>query len=350
MRSGFFTEVVMNARFLEKTKSGIGVYELENDNGMRAQFINYGARIHRLFAPDKNGDPTDVVAGFDDPDGYRNDRGTYFNAVIGRVGNRIGGAAFELDGKTYKLFANDGKNHLHGGREGFDKKLWDVELSSESCIAFSYLSKDGEEGYPGNLRVKVIYELTNDNELKITYEAASDADTLCSLTNHAYFNLDGDFESALGHEVFINAQYLTAVDEELIPTGELIDIKDTPFDFSQGKTIGRDINVDESLLKIARGGYDFNYVLRGGDGAAATAYSPRSGIFMSVFTDRPCMQFYTGNFLDGFVGKTAYPYQCAFCMETQGYPNACNIAGFPSIELKAHDLYRTQTTYAFDIK
>lgn len=340
----------MKTQYLGQTESGIGIYELENDNGMRVQFISYGARIHKLFVPDRNGKPIDIVAGFENPDEYKNDRGTYFNAVIGRVGNRIGGASFELEGKTYKLFANDGKNHLHGGREGFDKKLWNADILDGAGIAFSYISEDGEEGYPGNLRVKVTYTLSNDNALSILYEAQSDADTLCSLTNHAYFNLDGRFVSILDHEVFIDAQYLTSVDSELIPDGGLIPVKGTPFDFSDIKTIGRDINADEPLLKIARGGYDFNYVLRGGANPVATAYSQRSGVFMSVYTDLPCMQFYTGNFLDGFEGKTEYPYQSAFCMETQGYPNACNVPSFPSMLLKANEKYLTQTKYAFSVK
>lgn len=339
----------MDTKFISKTNTGIELYRLESDNGMVAEIITYGARIHKLFAPTRSGEMIDVVAGFEDLEGYRNDHGTYFNAVIGRVGNRIGKGKFTLNGKEYKLYNNDGNNHLHGGKEGFDKKLWTVEEYGDASIVLSYLSEDGEEGYPGSLSVKVKYSLTNDSELKIEYFAVSDKDTLCSLTNHAYFNLDGDFKSVLDHEIFINSNTLTSVDSELIPHGELMSIKDTAFDFLAPKSLGRDIKADEPLLKIARGGYDFNYVLDGEESIAAWAYSKKSGVKMSVLTDRPCMQFYTGNFLDGFVGKTAYPYQSAFCMETQGYPNACNVAEFPSIELKAGEQYYTATTYRFEL-
>ena len=340
----------MKSEFIGKTQSGIETYALENDNGMRAEIITYGARISRLFVPNKRGELIDVVAGFDTPDEYRDDHGTYFNAIIGRVGNRIGGSGFTLDKKEYKLYANDGANHLHGGKEGFDKKIWTAETGERASLMLSYLSADGEEGYPANLSVRVTYSLTNDNELKIAYDAQSDGTTLCSMTNHAYFNLDGDFKSALNHEIYIKSHAITAVDEELIPHGEILDIENTAFDFSVSKPLGRDINAEEKLLKIARGGYDFNYILDGDNsGAAASAYSKNSGIKMSVYTDRPCMQFYSGNFLDGFTGKKQYPYQSAFCMETQGYPNACNVKEFPSISLKAGEKYHTVTTYKFEI-
>lgn len=340
----------MKTEFISKTNTGIELYELQNDNGMTMQVITYGARIHKLFVPNRNGEFIDVVAGFEDLEGYRNDHGTYFNATIGRVGNRIANGAFELNGKEYALFKNDGNNHLHGGKEGFDKKLWIAQIGNGASLKLTYVSKDGEEGYPGNMKVSVTYSLSNDNTLEIAYEVESDADTLCSLTNHAYFNLDGEFESVLDHEIFINAEALTAVDSELIPHGELKAVKGTAFDFFTPKQLGKDINADEEMLKIARG-YDFNYVLNNdGKSAVASAYSERSGIKMGVYTDRPCMQFYTGNFLDGFVGKKKYPYQSAFCMETQGYPNACNVKSFPSMVLKAGEKYVTKTVYAFDIK
>ncbi len=339
----------MKSEFIGKTQSGIETYALENDRGMRAEIMTYGARITRLFVPDRRGEFIDVVAGFDTPDEYRDDHGTYFNAIIGRVGNRIGGSKFTLDGKEYRLFSNDGANHLHGGKEGFDKKIWTAETGDGASLKLSYLSADGEEGYPDNLQVAVTYSITNENELKIEYEAECDKATLCSLTNHAYFNLDGDFKSALDHEIYIRSNAITSVDEELIPRGEILDITDTPFDFSRPKPLGRDINADEKLLKIARGGYDFNYILNGDDGAAATAYSKASGVKMSVYTDRPCMQFYSGNFLDGFTGKKKYPYQSAFCMETQGYPNACNVKDFPSIALYGGEKYHTVTTYKFEV-
>ena len=335
-----------------KTATGIETYTLENDNGMRADIITYGARIQRLFVPDKDGKLIDVVAGFDDPEQFRDDYGTYFNAIIGRVGNRIEKGRFCLNGKEYTLYKNDGNNHLHGGKSGFDDKLWTAQASEDGSLTLTYLSADGEEGYPANLRVQVTYSLSNDNALTIAYEAESDGDTLCSLTNHAYFNLDGDFETALDHEIFINSDSLTDVDDELIPHGEILPVQGTAFDFSTPKKLGRDINSDERLLKIARGGYDFNYILREhtADEAVASAYSAKSGIAMSVYTDRPCMQFYTGNFLSGFTGKKRYPYQSAFCMETQGYPNACNVPSFPNMTLKAGEKYRTSTKYKFDVK
>ena len=338
----------MITKLIGKTKTGIETYLLENSRGMSAQIITYGARVQKLFVPDKDGKFIDVVAGFEDPEQYRNDHGTYFGAIVGRVANRIGGAKFTLDGKEYALYKNDGNNHLHGGKEGFDKKIWQVESLGESQIELSYLSKDGEEDYPGNLNVSVTYTLSDDNSLLIEYEAESDKDTLCSLTNHSYFNLSGEFTSALGHDIYINSDAVTAVDCELIPHGEILRAKDTPFDFSHAKKLGQDICTDNELLENAKG-YDINYILgNDNNGAAAYAYCEDSGIKMSVYTDRPCMQLYSGNFLNGFEGKAVYPYQSAFCMETQGYPNACNVRGFDSIELKANEQYRTCTKYAFE--
>lgn len=346
----------MKTVFKGKSSTGIETYTLENDNGMRADIITYGARIQRLFVPDKNGNPIDVVAGFDDPEQFRNDRGTYFNATIGRVGNRIEKGRFVLNGKEYKLYTNDGENHLHGGKFGFDKKLWTACAEKDGTLKLTYFSQDGEEGYPGNMTVCVTYALTNDNSLNISYEAQSDKDTLCSLTNHAYFNLDGEFESVLDHEIFIDADKLTDVDDGLIPHGGIMNVKGTAFDFTTAKPLGRDIEADERLLKIARGGYDFNYILNrhdtehGTEKPVASAYSKKSGIEMSVYTDRPCMQFYTGNFLDGFCGKKPYPYQSAFCMETQGFPNACNVPSFESMTLSAGEKYVTSTSYVFKIR
>lgn len=342
----------MQAILIGTTETGIKTYRLENDCGMTAEIISYGARIKNLFVPDRNGNFIDVVAGFDDPEQFRNDYGTYFNAAVGRVCNRIEGGRFCLDGKEYTLFKNDGNNHLHGGKSGFSDKLWDAEIQDGASVKFCYLSKDGEEGYPANLKVEVTYTLTDDNALEIAYRAESDGDTLCSLTNHAYFNLDGDFDTALNHIIHINADAMTAVDDELIPHGEIMRVRGTAFDFCTPKKLGKDINADEKLLKTARGGYDFNYVLNArADGEkAAFAYSEKSGIEMSVYTDRPCLQFYTGNFLDGINGKKTYGYQSAFCMETQGYPNACNVKSFDSILLKKGEIYQTSTTYKFDIK
>ncbi len=339
----------MKISYLAKSEKGIESYKIENSNGAYAIVLTYGARIANLCVPCKDGNLVDVVAGFENPDGFMSEN-PYFNAVIGRVCNRIGGAKFTLDGKEYNLFKNDGNNHLHGGKVGFDSRLWSAEIIDGKGLKLSRVSKDGEEGYPANLNVSVTYSLSDENALSIEYEASADGDTLCSLTNHAYFNLDGDFKTVLNHKVFIDADFVTAVDDELIPHGERKNILGTAFDFTKGKTIGKDIEADEHMLKIARG-YDFNYVVRGkGYRKVATAKGEKSGIKMSVYTDRPCMQFYTGNFLDGIVGKKVYEYQSAFCMETQGYPNACNVPAFESIKLEKGKTYSAHTTYKFDVE
>ncbi|MBO4539957.1 MAG: galactose mutarotase [Clostridia bacterium] len=328
---------------------GISLFEIENNNKMRLQVSTYGARIHKILVEDKKGNFIDVVAGFENAEDFMGDN-PYFNAVIGRVANRIGGARFTLNGKEYLLFKNDGKNSLHGGKEGFDRKIWTAEIVDENAVKMNYFSPDGEESYPGNLTVSVTYRLTDENEVRIEYEAVSDKDTICSLTNHAYFNLDGDFRTVLDHEVFIASDKITTIDETLIPHGDFTSIKGTAYDFSVQKKIGKDIKTDDFMLNIARG-YDFNYVLNNdGKSPVASAYSNKSGIRMEVFTDRPCMQLYTGNFLDGLQGKKTYGYQSAFCMETQGYPNACNVPSFPSMTLKKGERYFARTSYKFSVK
>ena len=339
----------MKAQLIKTTKSGINVFAIENDFGMRAEVLSYGAIISKLLVKDKNGCLVDVVAGYRDEDEFRADT-CYFNAFIGRVCNRIEKARFSLDGKEYALFKNDGNNHLHGGKAGFDKREYKAEIVGESSVKFTRVSPDGEEGYPGNLAVSVTYSATNDNALEITYEAISDKKTVCSLTNHAYFNLDGDFGSVLGHELYINSTSLTDIDDELIPHGELMNIKGTPYDFSTPKKIGADIKANDRLLNIARG-YDFNYVLNGDkDEIKATAMAEKSGIRLDVYTDRPCMQLYTGNFLDGVKGKKTYGYQSAFCLETQGYPNAVNVPTFDSVTLESGQKYYSKTRYVFSAK
>lgn len=338
----------MRIKKIDTSLDKIETYEIANDNGMKVQIITYGARIYKLFVPNKNGELIDVVAGFIYPDFFKQDN-PYFNAIIGRVANRIGKAKFTLNGVEYPLYKNDGNNHLHGGKEGFDRKIFKAEIL-DAGLKLSYVSKDMEEGYPGDLDVSIIYSLDEDNSLKIEYFAKANKDTLCSLTNHAYFNLSGDWNTILNHEVYISSSKLTDIDDELIPTGELKSIKDTPYDFSVPKKIGNNIKDNDRLLNIAKG-YDFNYVLNNDKkNCVASAYSEESGIVMSVFTDQPCMQFYTGNFLDGLKGKAVYNYQSAFCMETQGYPNACNVESFPSMVLKQGDKYSTYTKYKFEIK
>ena len=339
----------MKAELIKTTPKGTNVFAIENDFGMRAELLSYGAIISKLLVKDKTGKFIDVVAGYEDEDEFKKDT-CYFNAFIGRVCNRIGGAMFELDGAIYSLFKNDGNNHLHGGKQGFDKREYHAEIVGASSVRFSRIAKDGEEGYPGNLAVSVTYTLTNENALEIVYEAASDKTTVCSLTNHAYFNLDGDFESVLDHELYIGASRLTNIDDELIPHGDMIDVKGTPHDFTLPKKIGSDIKADDRLLKIARG-YDFNFVLDSDDlhEVKAWARSKKSGVRLDVYTDRPCIQLYTGNFLDGVKGKKTYGYQSAFCLETQGYPNAVNVPSFDSIVLKAGDSYHAKTKYVFSV-
>ena len=338
----------MKAELIKTTPKGTKVFALENDFGMRAEVLSYGAIISKLFVKDKSGAFVDVVAGYSDEDEFRTD-GCYFNAFIGRVCNRIDKARFNLDGTEYTLYKNDGNNHLHGGKLGFDKREYEAEIVGASSVRFTRISPDGEEGYPGNLAVSVTYTVTNANALEIVYEATSDKSTVCSLTNHAYFNLDGDFESVLGHELYINSDSLTDIDDELIPHGEIMSVKGTPYDFSTPKKIGKDIKADDRLLNIARG-YDFNYVLKGtADEVKATAIAKKSGIRLDVYTDRPCIQLYTGNFLDGVKGKKTYGYQSAFCLETQGYPNAVNVPKFESVALKAGQKYTAKTRYVFSV-
>lgn len=340
----------MSVKKLGISPNGIETYELQNGKGVRVQVVTYGARLTKILLPTAKG-VIDVLAGFDDADGYLGEN-PYFNAVIGRVANRIGGARFTLNGKTYRLNKNDGENCLHGGAVGFDRKIFSCEISGESAVKMTYVSPDGEENFPGNLTLSVTYVLTEENGVSLRYEAFCDEDTVFSPTNHAYFSLDGDFSSVRDTEVFIDSTLMTEVDGNLIPTGNITDVSGTGFDFSERKKIGDGIDETNELFKIARNGYDFNYILRKDrdiSSPAATAYSSKSGIKMTVYTDRPCMQLYTGNFLDGtIVGKTAFRYQSAFCMETQGYPNACNVPSFPSMTLKKGEKFFSETTYRFE--
>jgi len=338
----------MAVKKIKTTQKGIEVYSLENAE-IKVELLSFGAIISKLLVKDKNGNFVDVVAGYENPDDYLKDT-CYFGACIGRVCNRIEGGKFSLDGKEYTLQKNDGQNHLHGGTVGFNKREFSAEVLDENAIRFSRLSPNGEEGYPGNLKVDVTYRI-NGSALEIEYRAKSDENTVCSLTNHSYFNLDGDFESALEHEVYIDSSALTNIDDGLIPHGDLLEVKGTPYDFSVAKPIGRDIKADSRLLKIARG-YDFNYVLNKSnfDVPKAWAYSKKSGIKMEVLTDRPCVQLYTGNFLNGEKGKKTYGFQSTICLETQGYPNAVNVPAFESVRLEKGQEYSAKTVYRFCTK
>jgi len=341
----------------QKTIDGksVSLHTITNKNGAKAMITNYGGRLVSLFIPDKNGKLVDVVAGFSSVDGYQKSTEPYFGATIGRFGNRIAKGKFTLDGKAYTLFTNNGINTLHGGKKGFQDVVWDLKQIDAETVQLDYLSKDMEEGFPGNLTVKVTYKLTDDNELKISYEATTDKKTVLNLTNHAFFNLNGESSgSILGHNVQINADKYTPVDSTLIPTGKLMTVKGTPFDFNKVKTIGAEINVkDEQLLNGK--GYDHNYVLKthGAKDAVAVVTGEKSGIVMSVYTDQPGLQFYSGNFMLGknvMKGGHKDYFRTAFAMETQHFPDSPNQPSFPSTVLKPGETYTTESTYQFTVK
>jgi len=333
-------------------------YRLTNANGMEASMITYGGALESLTAPDRKGVYADVVLGMETLDGYRKQT-AWFGALIGRFGNRIGGAQFALEGQTYHLPKNDGANTLHGGAHGFGRQVWqarEVASTEGPAIEFSYVSKDGEEGFPGTLTTKVVYTLTNKNELKIDYTATTDKATVVNLTNHAYFNLKGAGQGdVLGHEVMIAASRYTPVDRGLIPTGELRAVKGTAFDFTKATAIGTRIDADDQQIKFGKG-YDHNWVFdKSGDGLTKVAevYEPTSGRVMQVSTTEPAVQFYTGNFLDGIMagkGGKVYAHRGGFCLETQHYPDSPNHPAFPSTELKPGATYHTTTVYSFSAK
>jgi aldose 1-epimerase len=333
----------------------VQIYKLTNKNGVEAEISNFGGVVQALKVPDKSGKFADVVLGYDKLDGYVTDKSS-FGALIGRYGNRIAKGKFTLDGHTYTLATNDGPNHLHGGLKGFNKKVWSAKQSGNSLV-LNYLSKDGEEGYPGNLNVTVTYTLTDDNELKIQYDATTDKPTVLNLTNHSYFNLSGqDAGEILEHELTLHADKFTPVDQTLIPTGELRDVKGTPFDFTKSTAIGARINGTDEQLKFGRG-YDHNFVLNGGitktPRLAAEVYDSKSGRVMQVLTTEPGVQLYTGNFLDGTVhgkGGHVYNYRNALCLETQHYPDSPNHSNFPTTELKPGQKYHTITIFKFSTK
>ena len=320
--------------------------KLTNHSGGSLTVLDYGATIQALCVPGRDGKPVDVVLGYDTAEEYEKN-GDYLGATIGRVGNRIGNAEFSLNGKTYSLAKNDGNNHLHGGNEGFDKKIWRMAAQDESLLC-RRISPDGEENYPGNLEVKVLFRLTEDNRLCITYDADTDADTLVNLTNHSYFNLNGG-GSVLKHRLQLFAERFAENDSGCLPTGKLLKVGGTPFDFRTEKEIGADIGADDGQLKRA-GGYDHNYVLAGEK--AAVLYSPETGIEMTVETDLPGMQFYTGNFLTERQGKNGSTIlrRDAACFETQLFPNGMKCYGFPSPVLRAGAHLHSETVYAFRVR
>lgn len=336
----------------------VHLYTLTNKNGVEVQITNYGAIVVSLKVPDRHGKFGDVVFGYDNLDDYIKDK-SYFGAIVGRYGNRIAKGKFTLDGVEYTLPVNDGENSLHGGLKGFNKVVWnanEIESSDGLAIKLTYLSKDGEEGYPGNLTAVVTYTLNNDNALRIDYEATTDKATIVNLTHHSYFNLDTSPGSdILDHEIMINTDRFTPIDEGLIPTGELRYVEGTPMDFRQPKLIGQDIKQDDEQLKFGLG-YDHNWVLNDWDGTlrhAVTLFDRTSGRVMEVHTSEPGMQFYSGNFLDGSIagkGDRIYRHRSALCLEADHFPDSPNQPDFPSVILRPGEIYRQTTIYAFSTR
>lgn len=342
--------------------TSISLFTLTNKNGVEVKITNYGGIITSLKVPDKNGVIEDIALGFDALEGYSSDvyleSGPYFGALIGRYGNRIANGKFSLDGQEYNLATNNGPNHLHGGIKGFDKVVWDAEefkTAEEVGVKLHYVSKDMEEGYPGNLTVDVTYTLTNDNALEIDYKATTDKKTIVNLTNHSYFNLTAGKEDILGHEVMINADQFIPVDETLIPTGEIAAVSGTPFDFTSPTAVGARIEEDNEQLAFGQG-YDHCWVVKGKSGEmrlAATVYEPNSGRYMEVHSTEPGIQFYSGNFLDGTITGArgvVYKHRYGLALETEHYPDSPNQADFPSVELEPGETYHTQTAYKFSVK
>jgi aldose 1-epimerase len=333
----------------------VSLFTLKNKNGITAQITNYGGRVVSLFVPDKDGKFEDVVLGYDNLDDYFESNEVYFGALIGRYGNRIKGGNFTIDGKEYKLEKNNGKNHLHGGVYGFHNVVWTASQPNNQTLQLTYFSEHMEEGYPGNLSVNVLYTLTDKNELKVEYKATSDAPTVVNLTHHSFFNLQGAGKGAINdHELYINAEYYTPVDEDLIPTGEIRPVVNTPMDFTDFTRIGERIDSNFDQLKFGLG-YDHNWVLNEHKSyqPVASVLEPISGRILEVYTNEPGLQFYGGNFLDGRdVGKNnkAYQYRSAFCLETQHFPDSPNQDNFPSTILNKGDEYSSYCIYKFQVK
>jgi aldose 1-epimerase len=333
-------------------------YSLKNDSGMRVDIINYGAIVTNLYVKDRNGNLADVVLGYDSLQGYINDK-SYFGAIVGRYGNRIGKGKFRLDGKEYQLAVNNGENHLHGGIMGFNRVLWYAEPMRDDggpSLKLTYTSPDGEEGYPGTVTITVKYTLTAENALEIRYEGKTDKPTILNPTHHSYFNLTGSFtKTILDHQLMIAADSITPVDGGLITTGKFTAVANTPMDFRTSTPIGSHIGDQYEQLLFGKG-YDHNWVLRDYNKQlrkVAEVYEPTSGRLLTLFTDQPGLQFYSGNFLDGTAkGKNGIAYQSrtGLCLEAQCYPDSPNKPNFPSVVLKPGDVYRQITIYQFSTK
>jgi aldose 1-epimerase len=343
-----------------KTADGasVDIYTLTNRGGMEARITNYGAIVVSLTAPDRDHNFADVVLGFNDLESYLKGH-PYFGAIVGRYGNRIAKGRFTLNGVEYKLAVNNGENHLHGGIKGFDKVVWtakSVRTKVGPAVSLTYLSKDGEEGYPGNLTVKVVYTLTNNNELRIDYTESTDKDTVANVTHHSYFNLAGEGNGdILNHQVTLKANRFIPTDAGSIPTGELRNVQGTPFSFLKPTAVGERINQADQQLEFGKG-YDHTWVVNGRAGTlrqAASVYESTTGRVMDVWTTEPGVQFYTGNFLDGtLTGKSGklYPHRSGFCLETQHYPDSPNQPKFPTTTLRKGAVYKSTTIYRFSAK
>ncbi|MES2268713.1 MAG: aldose epimerase family protein [Bacteroidota bacterium] len=350
------TPKLPSASAFEKTINGkqTHLYILKNKNGVEAAVTNYGGRIVSLLVPDKDGKMTDVVLGFESVDGFIGSKEPYYGATIGRFGNRIAKGKFKLDGKEYTLATNNGVNMLHGGHPGFQEVVWDAKQIDSATLELSYLAKDMEGGFPGNLNVKVTYQITDDNAMKVSYSATTDKNTVVNLTNHAFFNLNGEGSGTiLDHSLQIAADNYTPVDSTLIPTGKVEAVAGTPFDFTKATKIGERINVTNEQLKNGKG-YDHNYVLSKHDISTpiATVIGDKSGIKMEVFTEEPALQFYSGNFMQSqnvMKGGKKDDFRTSFALETQHYPDSPNQPTFPSTELKPGQTYKTQSIYKFSV-
>jgi aldose 1-epimerase len=334
----------------------VNLFTLTNRHGLELRVLNYGGIIVSLSVPDRKGDVADVVLGHDSLQDYISDT-SYFGAIIGRYANRIAGAQFTVDGKTYRLTANDGQNHLHGGRRGFDRVVWRAEpfhTEQAAGVELRYVSPDADEGYPGNLEAQVRYGLTNQNELVVDFHATTDRTTPVNLTQHSCFNLVGGKGDILGHQLRVNANRMTPVDEKLIPTGELAPVAGGPFDFRRLTAIGERIENDDPQLRRGRG-YDHNFVLNRAEGGlahAAQLIEPKSGRALDVYTTEPGLQLYSGNYIDGRVpGKTGRVYRprSGVCLETQHFPDSPNHPSFPTTLLRPGEQYSSRTVFAFDV-
>jgi len=328
------------------------LHTLKNKNGLVAQVTNYGAITVSIYVPDRNGMLADIVLGYDNINAYINGNGPYMGAICGRVANRIGKGKFTLENRTYSLAVNNGPNHLHGGIAGFNKAVWDVVRSTPNSVQLEYLSRNGEEGYPGNLKILATYTLTDENEFRLDYLATTDETTIVNLASHSYFNLAGEGSGSIyDQELMINGEFYTPTDETNVPTGEIRSVKGTPMDFTVTKKIGKDIDQPDEQLRFGSG-YDHNWVLKhrpGELGLAAVAQDSKSGRIMEIFTTQPGVQFYSSNWMEGEKGKRGHIYgkRQAFCLETQLFADAINIPHFPSVILNPGEEYKHSCVHRF---